>query len=167
MKFRTKRNVFTGIVAIALVLVTGIAATAQMAINNVPLSTTGLSAKSVFASNETAGGSSKATRENWFKIPEGYYARVTIDGIDQMEYYDKKGNKLYTIRNYDEARLASDVRYNVKSTYLDYEIRLVQEIESASGAITYLIHLEGKAKWINVRISNGEMDEFEKYNKAK
>ena len=131
MKFRTKRNVSTRIVAIALVLVTGIAATAQMAINNVPLSTTGLSAKSVFASNETAGGSS----ENWFKIPEGYYARVTINGIDQMEYYDKKGNKLYTIRNYDEARLASDVRYNVKSTYVDYEIRLVQEIESASGAI--------------------------------
>jgi hypothetical protein len=167
MKFRTKRSVFTRIAAIGLALVTGIAATAQLSINNVPLSKTGLSAKSLFASNETADVSSKAARENWFKIPNGYYARFTIDGGDQMEYYDKKGNKLYTIRNYDETRLPSDVRYNVKSTYVDYDIRLVQEIESASGAITYLIHLEGKAKWINVRISNGEMDEFEKYNKAK
>jgi hypothetical protein len=167
MKFRTKRNVFTRIVAIGLALVTGIAATAQLSINNVPLSTTGLSAKSVFASNETTDLGAKAARENWFKIPKGYYARFTIDGGDQMEYYDKKGNKLYTIRNYDEARLPSDVRYNVKSTYVDYDIRLAQEIESASGAITYLIHLEGKSKWINVRISNGEMDEFEKYNKAK
>jgi hypothetical protein len=167
MKFRTKRNVFTRIAAIGLALVTGIAATAQIASNNVPLSKTGPSAKSVSASDEAADLSTKAARENWFKIPEGYYVRFIIDGIDHMEYYDKKGNLLYTIRNYDEARLPSDVRYNVKSTYVDYDIRFVQEIESASGAITYIIHLEGKTKWINVRISNGEMDEFEKYNKAK
>ena len=169
-----KGHLFGSIAGIALALGMGIAANGQLATSNVQLSTIGseksTSANHVFfkrkAVRELERGFENVSGENWFKTPEGYHVRFNHDNVDHLVFYDNKGKKLYTIRNYDETKLPVDIRHQVKGAYYDYDIRLVQEIESASGDVAYLIHLEGKTKWINVRVSNGEMDVFEKYTKS-
>lgn len=168
-----KRNFLKGIAAIGLVLVAGITAQAQMAINNVEFSnvdpSTSVTKSDYFKSKATkdlARQFKNASSKNWFNIPEGYYVNFKADDVDYMVFYDKKGNWRYTIRNYDEAKLTADIRHIVRSTYYDHNVRLVQEIQSAGNNITYLIHLEGKTNWINLRVANGEMDEFQKYSKS-
>jgi len=42
----------------------------------------------------------------------------------------------------------------------------VQEIEKPRETFTYVVHLEGKTKLINLRVSNGEMDEWQKIDKS-
>ena len=169
-----KRNLFAGIAGLGLTI--AMTANGQVASNNVQFSKTFSYAKS-FSNDVEPNFNRNVARDlsknfvnvsgaSWVTLPDGYFVRFMLDDIDQIIFYDKKGNRLYTMRNYDEKRLPEDIRHLVKSSYYDYDIRLVQEIESTSKAITYIIHLEGKSKWINVRIADGEMDEFEKYNKA-
>jgi hypothetical protein len=169
-----KRNFFNGIAGVAVALLVGSAASGQFAINNVQLSAIGSSVKSLpttdnsmrKAARDLERGFDNVSGEIWFKNPEGYQVRFDDGAVDVVVYYDNKGKRLYTVRNYDETKLPADIRHTVRSTYYDYAIRLVQEIESALGGVTYLIHLEGKTEWINVRVANGDMDEFEKYKKS-
>ena len=104
--------------------------------------------------------------ENWYKVPDGFVAYFTLYDVRHQVAYGKKGNWLYTIRNYDETNLPADVRHMVKSNYYDYNIFLVHEIEKPSGNLTYIIHLEGKTNFINVRVFGGEMEEWQKFKKS-
>jgi len=172
-----KRNYFMGIVATGLVFATNMV-NGQYASSDVPSMRIASSVRSLSLGNiEKDDFSRKAAEdlaksfktvsgETWIKSPGGYYVRFSLNDVDCMVFYDKRGNRLYTIRNYDETKMPTDIRHIVKSTYYDYDIRLVQEIENSLRTITYIIHLEGKTQWINVRIHDGEMDEFEKHNKS-
>ena len=174
-----KRNFFTVTIAIGLVLLTGNVVNGQYISSDVPSKRIASSVRSFSTSNIEPDNSNRkaikylsknfknASGETWIKSPCGYYVRFILNGVDHMVFYDRRGNRLYTIRNYDETKMPADMRHIVKSTYYDYDIRLVQEIEGNSNTATYLVHLEGKTQWINVRIRDGEMDEFEKNNKSK
>ena len=106
------------------------------------------------------------TDEKWFKQRDGFVAMFTLDDIDYLIAYDKKGRKAYTIRNYNESKLPVDLRHIVKSTYYDYAITVVQEIETPFNPITYIVHLEGKTELINLRICDGKMEEWQKFKKS-
>jgi hypothetical protein len=172
-----KRNYFTGIAAIGLMLATNIV-NGQYASNDVPSKRIASSVRSFSMSNiekndfsrkaaeDLAKSFKNVSGETWIKSPGGYYVRFIVNDIDHLVFYDKRGNRLYTIRNYDETKMPGDIRHMVKSTYYDYNIRLVQEIENNLNNIAYIVHLEGKTQWINVRVHDGEMDEFEKNNKS-
>jgi hypothetical protein len=105
--------------------------------------------------------------ETWFYTEGGFVAKFTQDGIETRVDYDKKGNWMHTIRTYDEYKLPEDVRHLVKSSYYDYNITQVQEIEMPRDSFTYIVHLEGKTTLINVKVINGEMEEWEKFDKSK
>jgi len=107
-----------------------------------------------------------AFTENWYNVPDGFVASFTLYDIRHQVAYDKKGSWLYTIRNYDETNLPADVRHIVKSTYYDYNIFLVHEIEKPSHGLTYIIHLEGKTSLINLRVFDGELEEWQKFKKS-
>ena len=104
--------------------------------------------------------------ENWYKVPDGFVAYFTLYDVRHQVAYAKKGNWLYTIRTYDETNLPADVRHMVKSSYYDYNIFLVHEIEKPSGNLTYIIHLEGKTSFINLRVFGGEMEEWQTFKKS-
>jgi hypothetical protein len=108
-----------------------------------------------------------ASDEKWYETSNSFVAKFTSDEIAYRIDYDKKGHWLYTIRTYDETKLPQDVRNMVKSTYFDYSITLVQEIEMPAKMLTYIIHLDGKGEIINLRVSDGEMDEWQKFAKSK
>ena len=63
--------------------------------------------------------------------------------------------------------MEGDLRYAVKSTYYDYEITLVHEIESPNAPVTYIVQLLGKTKVINLRICDGEIEEWQKFEISK
>ena len=110
-----------------------------------------------------------ATDEKWFEMPDGYRVKFTTTGTHSTILYkvdyDKKGNWTHTIRSYDEKELARDIKEQVKMSYLDYTIVWVEEVIMPRQKATHIVHLEGPTDWVNVRISDGEMDEFQRYNK--
>ena len=115
----------------------------------------------------------KNANEKWYQVENQFVAMFTLDDVSYQVAYDKKGNWLHTIRTYDETKLPRDIRHMVKSIYYDYDITQVQEvempysIENPSSAPVYIIHLDGKTDFINLRVCDGEMDEWQKLNKSK
>jgi hypothetical protein len=103
--------------------------------------------------------------ESWYKVPDGYRARFTQDGVLYLITYNKRGNWLNTMRQYDETKLDREVRSEVKSVYYDYSIILVEEIELPMKPLTYIIHMEDKTSFLNIRICNREMEEMTGINK--
>ncbi|HMG66987.1 MAG TPA: hypothetical protein VK588_04840 [Chitinophagaceae bacterium] len=101
-----------------------------------------------------------------YEVPGGFVAKYRFDDVDYRVSYDNNGRWLYTVRVYNESKLPRNMRREVKSSYPDYAIVLVEEIEKPANAYTYVVHLEGKDSWIKLRVSNGEMDEWQKFNKS-
>jgi hypothetical protein len=107
------------------------------------------------------------SKERWYSVQDGFIAMFILHDIHYRVDFDKKGNWLHTMRTYDENKLPPDIRHLVKSSYYDYNITFVQEIERPREPFTYVVHLEGKTKLINLRVSDGEMDQWQKFDKSK
>lgn len=128
-----------------------------------------------YSGNELSGISTKAvkdfsktykTAENtkWAKIQDGFMAHFTQDGIEKRTYYDQRGNWHFTISYYDEKKLPKYVRAMVKSTYYDYAISTVQELQIEDKVI-YIIHMQDDTSWKTVRVCEDEMDVIENFTK--
>jgi hypothetical protein len=96
--------------------------------------------------------------ETWFTIPKGYRARFVEKGIRHDVTYDKKGNWLYTIRQYKEDLFPRDIRAQVKSIYYDYSIILVEEIERPRKSLVYVVHMEDRYTLKNVQVCDKEIE---------
>jgi len=103
--------------------------------------------------------------EKWYEMPDATRAKFTVNDVHYIVDYDKKGHWIHTIRTYSEKQLPADVRQEVRATYLDYSIICVKEITLPRNDKTYIVYLEGPSNFVNLRIANGEMDEWQKYNK--
>jgi len=104
--------------------------------------------------------------EVWTNSPSGYAVTFTLHDIEYTVFYDQAGYRLYTMRNFHKAKFPAEVKHIVKKTYYDYDITLVQEISNDLGESAYVIHLEGKTQWVTARVANGQVDEFERFNKS-
>lgn len=107
------------------------------------------------------------TDVKWFKLPDGFIAKCSLNTDRTTVAYDRSGNWVYTMRSYPEKRMPRDVRALVKSTYYDYQITVVQEILKGRNPVVYIVHMQDSVSWKNVRVSDGEMDVMEEYNKTK
>ena len=137
-----------------------------------------LSSKPVFADNlnpvsdKTFKSFKKAVKfsvnERWFKSDDGGSLVKYEDqkGIRCRSDFDKKGNWTATTRYYSEKELPKEVRSQVKSVYYDYTITTIEEI-TFSNHLVYIIHMHDETTWLNIRICDGEMDEFQKFAKAR
>lgn len=103
--------------------------------------------------------------ESWYAIPDGYRARFTEDHVLYLVSYNKKGKWLSTIRQYDETKLDRTVRAQVKSVYYDYNILLIEEIEQPLKPLTYIVHMEDKTSFKNIRVCDREMEVVTEINK--
>ena len=134
--------------------------------DNTPIAPASISSKAVKSFKKSF---KNATDEKWYEIPDGYRAKFTTNGTHSTILYkvdyDKNGNWTHTIRSYDEKELARTIWEQVKTSYLDYTIVWVEEVIMPNKKVTHLVHLEGPKDWVNVRISDEEMDEYQRYNK--
>jgi len=109
-----------------------------------------------------------ASNERWFKCDGGGSLVKYEDqkGIRCRSDFDKKGNWTATTRYYSEKELPKEVRAQVKSVYYDFVITTVEEI-TFPNHLVYIIHMNDETTWLNIRISDGEMDEYQKFAKGK
>jgi hypothetical protein len=104
--------------------------------------------------------------EKWYEMPDGFRANFILNDIHYRLDYDKDGNWLHTMKYIDEKKLPLEVRRLVVSSYLDYSIRTVQEIEAPHNILFYVIHLEGETNWINIKVLDYEINELDKIKKS-
>jgi len=97
----------------------------------------------------------------WYTVSNGYIVRFRIDSAFSRSAYNTKGNWVYTIKQYAEKQMPKAVRALVKSTYYDYSITLVEEIEQPNDHVRYLVHLQDNISWKNVLVSDGQMEVVE------
>jgi hypothetical protein len=99
----------------------------------------------------------------WYKLPDGsFLARFEDTNIAYRAAYTSRGAWIYTIQTYHEKQLPRDVRAQVKSTYYDYAITQVEEINHINNDFTvYIVHMKDDTCWKTVRVSDGQMDLIE------
>ncbi|HEY1872429.1 MAG TPA: hypothetical protein VGG71_15300 [Chitinophagaceae bacterium] len=106
------------------------------------------------------------SNEQWFELPNEFVVMFSLDDINYQVAYNKKGNLDYTIRTYSEEKMPKDLRHIVKSTYYDYAINLVQEIERPNESTVYLIQLTDKTALINLKVCDEEVEEVQRFKKS-
>jgi hypothetical protein len=95
--------------------------------------------------------------ETWYYLPEGALAEFQENGVSYRVSYSKKGEWVYTLKQYTEKELPEDVRAQVKSVYYDYRIGWVKEVDQA-GMFVYLVHIENERESKTIRLADGEME---------
>src|SRR5438309_9686049 len=60
--------------------------------------------------------------ESWYKLEAGFLAEFSETSIKYKSVFDRKGNWLYSIKEYSEKELPKEVRDLVKGAYYDYTI---------------------------------------------
>lgn len=102
---------------------------------------------------------------NWIEKEDGYRAKFDERGISYMVDYDKSGNWLSTIKNYDESHLDSRIGNAVKTAFLGYFIVHVTEIKKGR-VIAYMVKIENQKLLKTIRVIDGEIDVYESYVKG-
>jgi hypothetical protein len=95
----------------------------------------------------------------WFSVPKGgneaYFIR---DGFGNRVIYNKSGGWQMSLLNYEEGKLPRDIRSLVKSNYYDYDLVLVEEVQTPGGT-EYIVFMEDKSTLKLLRVTDkGEMD---------
>ena len=103
--------------------------------------------------------------ENWFHLENGSLAEFEDKGIHYRAFFDRKGNWIYTVKQYTEKELPKEVRAEVRSEYYDYAIGHVTEVNQAQ-LVVYLVHIENEQEWKTIRVAaDGEMEVAEAFVK--
>jgi len=97
----------------------------------------------------------------WYKHGWGCVVNFTIDSIENIAAYKNTGMCLYTIRKYSEKKMPPFLRHLVKTTYYDYKILLIDEININGQENTiYVVLLQAADHTKQVRVCDGEMQEI-------
>ena len=96
----------------------------------------------------------------WFKLKDAsLIAKFERSDRTFRVAYNRLGGWIYTIQTYHEKQMPRDIRAIVKSTYYDYSITQVDEIDHIEAAGTvYIVYINDDTSWKTLRVCNGEMD---------
>jgi len=100
----------------------------------------------------------------WYKSNDGLIVHFTEKGIMCRADYSGKGVRLFTMRSYSEDQLPKEVRTLVKKEYFDFSITWINEIVTEK-QIIYVVHMQDRTSWVNVRVCEGQMDVIEERRK--
>ena len=102
----------------------------------------------------------------WFLGSDGGFEAYFIqDGYGDRVIYDKKGGWLQSLIMYGENKLPRDIRREVRSVYFDFNIFLVEEVQTHEG-VEYIVYMEDKLKYLLVKVDkDGVMDIFQDLDK--
>lgn len=102
----------------------------------------------------------------WYIAKNGFIVRFALDSIDSRSAYNLRGAWVYTIKVYPEAKLSRNVRHLVKSTYYDYTITQIEEIDRPNEPRVYIVHMYDSTTWKNVQVRDGELRVTEEFKKG-
>lgn len=101
---------------------------------------------------------------SWSSIKNGFLVRSEKDGVQTRAFYDQRGRWSSTILTYSEDKLPFDVRRQVKSTYYDYTIYMVNEI-TVTDKTVYLVSIEDDKGYKTIRVADDETSVFNEFSK--
>jgi hypothetical protein len=108
----------------------------------------------------------EASNTMWYSDGNGLETIFTRDGYSDRVFYDKKGHWEYSLIFYNENKLPRDIRAVVKSTYYDFTITLVEEVQTPDGN-AYFVHLEDDQTIKIVKLNqDGDMETFQELAKG-
>jgi hypothetical protein len=110
-------------------------------------------------------GFGKAYNPKWIEKEDGYRAKFAENEVSYMVDYDRKGNWVNTISNYNESHLDTHITDAVKMSFPGYAIVHVTEIKKGKATI-YLVKIDNQKLLKTIRVENGEMDVYEAYIKS-
>jgi len=146
------------IISILVITCFYFASHAQMS-NDVLVSARGLGSDhaAIKAAREFWKKYGEGKNESWYKLEAGYFAEFSEGAIRYKSVFDRKGNWLYSIKEYSEKELPKEVRDLVKSSYFDYSIGWVKEV-SQNQSVVYVVHIANGPSWKDILVHDGEMD---------
>ncbi len=101
----------------------------------------------------------------WFSNESGFISYFVQDGFGNRAFYNKNGHWQYSLIFYGEDKLPRDIRAAVKSVYFDYDITMVEEVQTNDG-MAYLFHLEDKQNLKILKVNrDGEMEILQELSK--
>ena len=106
--------------------------------------------------------------ESWVIMENGGFSvKFNANGTNVTEYYNRHGNWTNSLKMYTEADLPFNIRHMVKREYYNYNIVHIYEIENikSNNKPTYIIRLEDEHSYIFIRIRDGEMEVWKKFEK--
>ncbi|MEO6720815.1 MAG: hypothetical protein ABIN67_10620 [Ferruginibacter sp.] len=110
----------------------------------------------------------KGVNEKWSVIADGFAAFFMEDNVRTIVYYNTKGAQVGTLKGYAEDKMSPSLRDLVKRQYYDFKITYVNEVETfnSGGKPTYVINVEDEKHILQLRVNDGEIEIWKKYNKA-
>lgn len=106
-----------------------------------------------------------ASKIRWYEINKNYLAKFIMNEQDNQAAFTKKGNLIYHISYGAENNLPEDVRKIVKESYYSQNITSVIKVNQ-DDKIVWVVNLEDDNNLYLVRVTDGALDEIEKYNRA-
>jgi len=103
----------------------------------------------------------------WHRSKDSFIAVFYRDSVQHRVIYSQRGDLSFIMKYYDERHMARNIRAQVKSTYYDYKIFIIQEIETPNYPTVYIVNLQGETDWKKVRLCQGDMEVMEEYKKSK
>jgi len=102
--------------------------------------------------------------EKWYKTGEGFLAEFEYAGHEGQDFYDQKGNWRYSVLTFGEKGLPEGIRRMVRSTYFDFAISWVKEVNGLEGGV-YLVHIENEKAWKELVVREEEMTVWKAFDK--
>lgn len=96
----------------------------------------------------------------------GFVCRFTFKNLLNRAFYSKNGNWEVTMTEYTEENLPRDIRSQIKSTYYDYTIQFVQELNFVKDLKKiYLIQIQDSNTILFLRIDDDGLEVVKEINK--
>jgi hypothetical protein len=102
----------------------------------------------------------------WFELDDKFLVKFKKDNRENSALFNAKGMHIYTISYGSEKHIPSEIRQRIRSTYFDFQITLVAEVNSM-GKTAWIVKLEDKKSIIIVKVVDDEMEETENFLKPK
>jgi hypothetical protein len=104
---------------------------------------------------------------HWYAVKNAFVAICKQDSVTNRIVYNHTGRWVYTLKWYKENKLPKQVRALVRSTWYDYAITQVEELQQSGEPVVYVVHLEDADTWKNVSVCELQLKEIATYNKQK
>jgi hypothetical protein len=85
-----------------------------------------------------------ASQVQWYSDHNGYTSYFKKDGYNDRAFYNKNGRWMFSVIYKHENQLPKDIRAAIKSVYYDWNMTMVEEVQSMEGK-GYIIYLEDKS----------------------
>lgn len=102
----------------------------------------------------------------WYKLDKDYLAKFIMSDMSHNALFKKNGYLKYDVSYGSENNLPPDILKQVQSSYENFKITRVFNVTQANRNI-WVVNLEGLKNYVVVRVEDGELEEVNKFAKAK